>query len=168
MTTKRKISLLLATGVICLVSYLGYRIARTQKIRHDAEMLPGFAFLTPNGGSFTDKMISPAYAHLVINHFSPDCEFCQDMTGKMREGRDQLGNTLVIMVTEADSIAVDGFLEKYRLRNCTGIMVLRDPTVSFYTKFGTGVSPSFFVYDENRQLVKRILGETRIENLIHR
>ena len=166
MTIKKFISMTLLAGVLGLTTYLGYRIIRIQKIRSDASRLPSFAFKTTTGKTFTDDMIKPGYSHLVINHFSPDCEFCQHMTIQLRDKRQWLDNTLVIMVTESDSTEVAGFMTKYRLNDREDILVLLDPTVTFYRKFGTGVAPSFFVYDGSRRLTKRILGETKIEDLI--
>ena len=164
--TKKIIRLTLLAGVLSVAAYFGYGIVRIQRIRSDAARLPNFAFRTLDGSSFTEEMISTGYSRLVINHFSPDCEFCQDMTGRIRDGQQKLGNTLVIMVTEADSSEVLAFMDKYRIRDRKNILVLRDPDFSFYRKFGTGVSPCFFVYDGNRRLAKRVVGETNIEDLI--
>ena len=166
MMFKKIIRLSLVAGALLLTAYFGYRIVRIQKIRSDAGRLPSFAFRTLSGETFTGDMIKSGYSHIVINHFSPDCEFCQDMTGRIRDGRQRLGNTLVIMVTEADSAGIGAFMDKYGLRGLQNILVLRDPAFSFYLKFGTGAVPCFFVYDGNKQLEKRILGETKIEDLI--
>jgi len=166
MMTKKIVRLTLLAGVLSLAAYFGYGIVRTQQIRSDAARLPHFAFRTLDGSSFTEEMISTGYSHIVINHFSPDCEFCQDMTGRIRDGRQLLANTLVIMVTEGDSAGIGVFMDKYGLRGLKNILVLRDPAFSFYLKFGTGAVPCFFVYDGNKKLTKRILGETKIEDLI--
>jgi hypothetical protein len=164
--TKKIIRLTLLAGVLSLAAYFGYRIFRIKQIRSDASRLPHFAFRTLDGCCFTEDMISTGYSRLVINHFSPDCEFCQDMTGRIRDGQQKLGNALIIMVTEADSSEALAFMGKYGIRGRKNILVLRDPDFSFYRKFGTGVVPCFFVYDGNRRLAKRILGETKIEDLI--
>lgn len=166
MKTKRSISIALLAVVLSFTGYLSYRIIRLQKLRNDAALLPAFTFRTLSGDVFTDEMIKPGYARLVINYFQPDCEYCRDMTGRIRDSRWQLRNTLVIMITEADSAAVLDFVEKYRLKDQDNVMVLRGPALSFYNKFGTAATPCFFVYDQDRRLTKRILGETQIENLV--
>jgi len=167
MTTKKRISLALLAAVLSLTGYLGYRIIRLQQLRDDTARLPSFTFKTLSGETFSDAMITPGFSRLVINHFQPDCEYCQDMTGKLRDGRSLLGNTRVIMITEADSSEVQAFVDKYRLKDRDDILVLRGPALGFYNRFGTGASPCFFVYDQDRRLTKRILGETPIEHLIH-
>lgn len=69
------------------------------------------------------------------------------------------------MVTIADSTSVAKFNQDYHLNTLSNIVLLRDTKFQFYKIFGTTTVPSFFIY-EHQKLVKKIIGETKIENLI--
>ena len=166
MNPKKIIALAIVVVVLGLVSYLSLRIIRTETIRKGTAFMPAFTFKTLSGQPFSDDMIGPGYSQLVIDHFSPDCEFCQDMATRIRDRQQLLRNTLIIMITESDSAEVLAFMDKYQLQKATNIIVLRAPALGFYEKFGTATAPCFFVYDGDRRLKKRILGETKIEDLM--
>jgi len=70
------------------------------------------------------------------------------------------------MITIADSNSVARFTRDYQLNRMTNIILLRDTKFQFYKIFGTASVPSFFIY-ENQKLVKKIIGETKIETLLN-
>jgi hypothetical protein len=71
----------------------------------------------------------------------------------------------IIMVTADDKINANAFIKAYNLNLVPNITVLLDEKREFLEKFGTSVIPSFFIYKDNK-FRKRIIGETKIENLI--
>lgn len=166
MKPKKLISLAVVALALILVPYLTLRIIRTETVRARTAIMPSFTFKTLSGKPFNNAMIGPGYSMLVIDHFSPDCEFCQDMVTRIRDKRQLLSNALIIMITESDSAEVLTFVDKYRLKEVPNMVVLRAPALGFYEKFGTAAVPCFFVYDGGRRLKKRILGETKIEELM--
>lgn len=70
------------------------------------------------------------------------------------------------MVTSADSASTNRFCTDYHLNLLKNIIVLRDAKNEFYKNFGTSNPPTFFIYN-NGMLVKKITGETKIENIFH-
>ena len=154
------------TAMLTLLVYFGHRIYALEQTRKAAEKLPSFVFQTVDGKPFTRDMLQSDYTHIIINHFSPDCEFCQYMTTQIKANRQALGRSIILMVTEAGTADVQKFIDRYALRAENNIRVLRDSGLYFYTRFGTMAAPCFFVYDGNRQLTKRVIGESKVENLI--
>jgi hypothetical protein len=87
------------------------------------------------------------------------------MAKSLANAADKLDGYLVVMTTIADSASVSGFRRDYGLDMASYVLFLRDSKFEFEKIFGTSVVPSFFVY-KNRVLTKKIIGETKIENLL--
>jgi thiol-disulfide isomerase/thioredoxin len=102
---------------------------------------------------------------IIFNYFNPDCEHCQYMVKSFFADKNKLSDVTIVMVTAADSTATARFYTDYKLNELPNIIVLRDPAFQFPKIFGTGIVPSFFIY-KNKKLVKKIMGETKIENLL--
>ncbi len=102
----------------------------------------------------------------IINHFSPSCEHCQYMANKYIKDSQKLKDIQILMVTSADSLATVKFNNDYKLSLLPNVVILRDTNYQFQRIFGTGIVPSFFIYEHNK-LVKKIIGETKIDNLIN-
>jgi len=69
------------------------------------------------------------------------------------------------MVTISDSSEVVKFKNDYHLDSLPNLVLLKDSKFRFEKLFGTAMVPSFFIY-KNKKLMKEIIGETKIENLL--
>jgi thiol-disulfide isomerase/thioredoxin len=127
---------------------------------------PEFSFLTLDNHSFSDKNIENRKSRLILNHFQPNCEHCQYMAGEFIKDSQKLKDVQILMITSADSASVTKFNGDYKLSLLPNIIILRDTNYQFQKTFGTGVVPSFFIYEQNK-LVKKVIGETIIDNLIN-
>jgi thiol-disulfide isomerase/thioredoxin len=127
---------------------------------------PEFSFLTLDNHSFSDKNIENRKSRLILNHFNPNCEHCQYMAGEFIKDSQKLKDVQILMITSADSASVAKFNGDYKLSLLPNIIILRDTNYQFQKTFGTGVVPSFFIYEQNK-LVKKVIGETIIDNLIN-
>jgi thiol-disulfide isomerase/thioredoxin len=127
---------------------------------------PEFSFLTLDNHSFSDKNIENRKSRLILNHFNPNCEHCQYMAGEFIKDSQKLNDVQILMITSADSASVAKFNGDYKLSLLPNIIILRDTNYQFQKTFGSGVVPSFFIYEQNK-LVKKVIGETIIDNLIN-
>ena len=127
---------------------------------------PEFSFLTLDNHSFSDKNIENRKSRLILNHFNPNCEHCQYMAGEFIKDSQKLKDVQILMITSADSASVAKFNGDYKLSLLPNIIILRDTNYQFQKTFGTGIVPSFFIYEQNK-LVKKVIGETIIDNLIN-
>lgn len=126
--------------------------------------IPNFSFITLNNGYFTNSK-KEFYDRVILNYFSPNCEHCQYMAKSYLANKEQLKDATILMVTVADSTSVAKFSKEYQLNTMPNIALLRDTKYQFEKIFGTSVVPSFFIY-QNNKLIKKIIGETKIENLL--
>ena len=127
------------------------------------DCIPNFTFKTLNNEMFIINSIKSNF--IVFNFFSPTCEHCQYMATSYLKNKEHLKEITIIMVTIADSSTVAKFNTDYHLNTMPNIIILRDAKFEFYKIFGNATVPSFFIYN-HQKLVKKIIGETKIENLI--
>lgn len=128
--------------------------------------IPKFIFYNLGNSRFTNDSIIYKKNHLIINYFSPTCEHCQYMASEFLKDSQKLKDVQLLMITSADSASAAKFNSDYKLSLLPNIIILRDTNYQFQKTFGTGVVPSFFIYEHNK-LVKKVIGETTIENLIN-
>ena len=154
--------------ILILVScfYIVKEINKKNKIEVIIAKTPEFSFLTLDNHSFSNKNIKNRNSRLILNHFNPNCEHCQYMTGEFLKDSQKLKDVKILMITSADSASVAKFNSDYKLSLLPNIIILRDTNYQFQKTFGTGVVPSFFIYEQNK-LVKKVIGETIIDNLIN-
>ena len=156
--------ILIVILVSCLL--LLNKINEKNKAESIIAKTPEFSFLTLDNHSFSDKNIENSKSRLILNHFSPNCEHCQYMAGEFIKDSQKLKDVQILMITSADSASVAKFNSEYKLSLLPNIIILRDTNYQFQKTFGTGVVPSFFIYEQNK-LVKKVIGETIIDNLIN-
>ena len=89
------------------------------------------------------------------------------MTNLLIKHKNMVKDKKILMITISDITTVSVFIKRYQLYSLPNITVLRDPKLECSKLFGTTVVPSFFVY-ENNQLIKKMEGETKIENLVNK
>lgn len=130
------------------------------------EKLPIILLKDVNNNFFSNNDIDNTKSRIIINHFSPTCEHCQYMAGEFIKDSQKLKDVQILMITSADSASAAKFNSDYKLSLLPNIIILRDTNYQFQKTFGTGVVPSFFIYEHNK-LVKKVIGETTIENLIN-
>jgi thiol-disulfide isomerase/thioredoxin len=150
--------------------YLSYKVTsgikQKQFIKKNTATLPQFSFVMLNNKIYRNADIPNINSKIIINFFSPSCEHCQYMATQFLKNREQLKDIIILMVTTEDSNNVTKFNKDYLLNTLPNIVLLRDDSFRFYEIFGTAAIPSFFVY-EKQILVKKIIGETKIENILN-
>ncbi|MGB8194411.1 MAG: redoxin domain-containing protein [Chitinophagaceae bacterium] len=152
------------------IGYLGFssfqKVQRNKEIAATIQSMPAFSFTRQTAVEFTNSDIDAHAQKLIFSFFNPECEHCQYMAGELVKNSEQFTKHQVLMVTTADSVAVDNFIKTYQLNKLSNVVLLRDTHYQFASTFGARIIPSFFIYDEHRKLVKKFTGETKIENLL--
>ncbi len=128
--------------------------------------------ILPNG-QFTNLNNEDVCLHdynglpMVVIYFHPECEHCQYEAQALRLNKEAFVNTQIIMITNDDSLSrLNQFVKQYQLWDLEAIDILMDKNDAFYKFFGTSIFPSVFIYDRNRQLQNKYLGETKPEAIL--
>ncbi len=133
--------------------------------RHIA-FIPKFSFTTLENTAFTNKMIKKSIKKIIINHFSPACEHCQAMASAFIKDSLKIKNVTILMITNSDISTVVKFRKDYNLSLLSNLILIIDTNYQFQKTFGEGGVPSFYIY-QNDKLIKKVIGETNIENLLN-
>lgn len=151
--------------------FLGYssykKIKFNNRLEKKTQQIPAFTFYTPEGTAFTNTNIMSNYATIVICYFHPDCDHCQYMAKEINKHQIMLEHTIFVMVTNSNTTSVNNFIDNNHWRFRENIKVAVDRVGDFYKTFGTTNVPSFFVYNNHGYLKKKVIGETKIENLLN-
>ena len=167
MKNKIKIFLLLVFGVITISCLLIAQIINNKnQTESNINTLPNFSYLTLQNTPFLNLKIDPKKPRIIINHFSPNCEHCLNMTVDFIKNSKKFMNIQILMITSADSLATAKFNNDFKISLLPNFVILRDTNFQFQRTFGTGIVPSFFIYEHNK-LIKKVIGETKIDNLIN-
>jgi thiol-disulfide isomerase/thioredoxin len=137
-----------------------------RRIERSAQLLPFFEFLTLENVVFSTKDLKKYNQKVIINFFSPSCEHCQYMAKQYLKNKELFKGVTILMITISDSSELAKFNKDYQLKFVNNIILLRDTKFQFFNIFETTTVPSFFVY-KNKILVHKIIGETKIENLLN-
>jgi thiol-disulfide isomerase/thioredoxin len=166
---KRKL-IIFITIVLFIIFVSCLLIAKKINDKYKSEIListlPEFSFISLDLHSFDRKDIDKTKLRIILNHFSPTCEHCQYMAGEFIKNSQKLKDIQILMITSADIDVASKFNSDYKLSLLPNIIILRDTNYQFQKIFGTGVVPSFFIYEHNK-FVKKVIGETMIDNLIN-
>jgi thiol-disulfide isomerase/thioredoxin len=165
---KRIVRILLPGMAIISIAYLCFsilnKIKAKEKIAKQINSLPNFSFKKLDNTNYLNKDITNKNGRIIIEYFNPSCEHCQNMAKMLFEKKDEINQTIILMVTsdQIDNVKQFGF--KYHLNAINNVVLLRDPQFQFQKIFGTAFVPSFLIY-KNQKLVNKIIGETKFENL---
>lgn len=157
--------LMIVAGSSCfLIVNIFHMIQIKREAAATSLMLPVFSFRTTDNRVFCNEMTDPSADTLLLNYFDPDCEHCQFMTAVLKKNAPAFHHTQILMISPADSISIRHFISHQQLITVPHIRVLQDSRYQFIKLFGTAAVPSFFIY-VNRRLVKKVTGETKLQNL---
>lgn len=164
---KRKIfKISIISGLVVFFGCMSVIITRQLVIRKEAAEkihdIPQFKFYSLSGQNFTQDSVAAGKAVIII-HFSPDCENCQDEAKELQGNISALGDVQVLMIAEADKDEVEKFFGDYKLAALPQIKPLLDKDGAFFKAFGMVLNPLVFVYDREHKLVKFYKGQTKVD-----
>jgi thiol-disulfide isomerase/thioredoxin len=152
---------------VCIAGFTNYRhIRRRAVMERSIQLLPAFSFQRQDGRIFDNSRIDPLAERVLFDYFNPDCEHCQYMAGEFVRNADRFARYQLILVTIADSLAVDRFRKAYGLDKLRNLVILRDTKFVFANIFGPSMIPAFYEYGRDRKMIRKVLGETKLENLL--
>ena len=159
---KKIIKYLLVLIILTLILFFVFKIYSSihqkKTIQNNIQTLP-IAYL--KSIQISSTTIKPT---IIFNYFNPSCDHCQYMAKQFFKHKNTLQNICLIMVTTADINSIIQFKKDYFIDSLPNTIIIKDTNDNFYKTFAVSVVPSFFIY-KNNVLIKKYIGETKIENL---
>lgn len=155
--------------VLATISFLAFKIFNTANKKNSTEKatatLPAFTFYNLQNQPVNNGSLQKSKSTVFI-YFNTGCEHCQYETEQILKNEKQLHHSQVLMISRQPARELMAFDTAHELSSYPFIRLLRDSANSFHETFGTAMVPSIFIYNREQKLVKKYLGETKIENLI--
>ena len=158
----KTLGLILTLLIIALISYflITQIVTKVQQKTSSESMV----LKIPN---FTDKdKLLQQSTPSVFIAFHPECEHCQYEAKSINEKRKDLQDIQFVLFTSASDSATHSFSKTYGLDTLKNIHVVVDSTNEMWRLFDVKTIPTVFIYNAQKQLVKRFNGETKIEAII--
>lgn len=90
----------------------------------------------------------------VLMYFSPDCEYCQKETKMLIQNIAALKQIQFYLISPNSLNELKAFNETYKLGSYPNIIVAKDHTWDFYSRFKPKNIPYNLIYDKNKKLLK--------------
>jgi len=167
---KKKFKIIIPVTIALLVSFMVYKIVvklvQKEKIAAQIQNIPNFKFSNvATGNIFSNVNLLQGMTMLII-HFNPDCEYCQEQATAINKQITKFDNCQLLFISSAKTTEIIKFSDKYGLSGRQNIFFLQDKDYKFKDIFGISGVPSSFVYNKQGKLVKQFKGEARIEELL--
>lgn len=157
---KKIVIILISLSIVIILLVLINKAAnKRQELENVITKEPALPFL------FIKTAQPKQYKQDIISYFNPNCEICQNLITDIIKNKTKFNNTRVILVSNAPISNVVSFKNHYQLDSFSFFSISIDTAFMFHKIFGYSETPSFFIYN-NQKLVKKITGETKIENLL--
>jgi peroxiredoxin len=165
---KKILKITITLVLLGILSFLGYKIIT--KLNHKKEVakrtkiIPNFSFRTLAGKEFTQRDLKALPTIFV--YFNSDCDYCQAEATKIQKHLRDFKNTQILFVSFDNKEGIQKFAKDYKLDKEANITFLEDSKDEFSTTFDVNSIPYIVVYDENKQMLKKIKGATKVSNIL--
>jgi peroxiredoxin len=148
-------------SVLLLLSLvaLSQNPARAQRV----SQYPNMTLMAENGAVQNARDL-PAGSVIII--YFPDCDHCQREAAEISSHLTSFQKHSVWFVSTAALPEIQKFSTQYKLAGYANIHFVRTEMKDVISNFGGIPTPSVFIYSKDKQLVKAIKGETKIEEII--
>jgi protein-disulfide isomerase len=97
--------------------------------------------------------------------FDPECEGCKEEFEQLKIYRDSLLDCQIIFVTTQTKTITTVFLQQIDFHMQENMLILRDTNADLAQKMDVNIVPSTLIYDINRKLINRYVGQVNMEIL---
>jgi thioredoxin-related protein len=162
---EKKLLILTMTLLFIVTTIVLVIMMKKEDVLPLGSILPKIAFIN-NKTRFT--IIADIAEPIIVMYFSANCPHCTYQI-KLLDTNCQKMNGIKLYLFTADNIlnekAIKGLLGSLFYKN-GNVFIGTVNEEEFLNKFGTKVTPAFFVFDRNKKLVSKNYGEIKIDKLL--
>ncbi len=162
------VGIVVAIAAIALYQFMpGARELKTENAQAPARILvnqlPNLKLLGVDGSVNYSRELN---GKNVLVLYNPDCDHCQREAKEIRTQIEAFQNYTVWFVSSDNFENIGRFAKDYDLVGRANVLFVRTEVMEVINNFGAIATPSVYIYSDERQLVKAINGETRIEEIL--
>jgi thiol-disulfide isomerase/thioredoxin len=165
------ILLLFIFGVLAwLLNKTMTRIDQKQQLETNIQTLPNAALLGLDSTRINIYQLmknSPIGGKGAIFYFAPDCEHCQAEAQALKKQAVAFADVRLLWLSVAPQAKLKAFERKYELEKTFGesLKIAQITNEVADKTFGFRIVPTILIYDSHQKLIKKYVGETKIETL---
>ena len=144
----------ITVGVFLLVLFSLFIKKEERKKRFST--LPEFTFTEVDGYKNSTKNL-PQFNGYAIVLFNPGCEACRMEALDISDNQDLLENCCMLFLSPDSLHRIERFIEGYQLNEKENVFYGQINMDTIDVKLGKSAIPWYFIYNENRKLVKSSL-----------
>ncbi len=148
---------------------MGYQVI--SKINHKKEVakniqtLPNFEYKDLNNNKFTNANLMEK-TPLMFVYYNSECEFCNEEAKMIKENLAEFKNTQILFISFEKNEKIKQFANNHQLDTYDNVTFLCDSKATFATTFDVKSLPCLVLYDKDKNLIEKIKGQIKGENLI--
>jgi thiol-disulfide isomerase/thioredoxin len=168
---KKKLKIIISIIVLCLFAFLGYtivdKINHKYKIADNIKIMPHFEYRTLNNKVFNNKNLNQKFKTVFV-YFNTECDFCNEEAQMISHNIDKFENTQLLFVSFEEPQKINEFALKHELLNYNEVFFIYDSKKTFATTFDIKSLPCIVLYNEDKQLIEKIKGQTKVETILRK
>lgn len=157
--------------VVIIIAWLliktSTRIADKKQVETNLQTLPVASVLGLDSAQFSIAKWTDNQA-IIIFYFDPNCEHCQSEAQALKKQAEAFKEAKLLWVSVARLAELRVFEQKYQLQKTFGnnLQIAQITPEVADKQFGFRVVPTILIYDIHQKLVKKYVGETKIETIL--
>ena len=170
MMMKKILPIALFLGVLGLAVWFfvkAYRgIEQKKRVETNIQQLPNVRLLGLDSTAFVLAGQAQKQQPTIIFYFDPNCEHCQNEARELVKQATQFTNVDLLWLSTERLWVLRQFEAKYQLQKRVSTLKITQISPNDADKrFGFRIVPTILIYDNQHKLVKKFVGETKIEAL---
>jgi peroxiredoxin len=161
------LSIAIAIGAIGIYLFMPSTVQQTESVEVPAKILvnqlPDIKLVGIDGSVQYARELT---GKNVLVLFNTDCDHCQREAKEIRNQIKAFESYSVWFVASDSFENMKDFAKTYDLLDQPNVRFARTEIMEVINNFGAISTPSVYIYSDERQLIKSINGETRIEEII--
>ncbi|WP_310555267.1 redoxin domain-containing protein [Flavobacterium sp.] len=166
---KKYIKIIIPLVVLSLLVFIGYKVSN--KINHKKEIaeriktMPSFEYKTLENSTFNNDNLSKNKATVFI-YFNTECDFCNEEAIMIKQNINKFNSVQLLFISFENTEKIKVFAQKHKLLGYDNVTFIFDSKATFSSTFDVKSIPSLVIYDNNKQLIKILKGQTKINKII--
>ena len=127
----------------------------------EIKIMPDFTFTQVLSLDTVNKhSLNPSFEHYVILYFNSKCEFCNFDIQNILKNNNLFKRSQILLVSSED---INTIKKSYDVSDYSNISLYYCDKDTFYKLFKTDRTPSIYIYNKKKFLIKKFIGETKIQ-----
>ena len=148
---------------LALAGLIIWQCLRRKNDAYSFSQFPKIEVHTLCGESTSLYDVAQGSGRMALMFFSHSCEYCQHEADLIIDNREHLTNFRFVFITHSEPDSLVEFMALHPLNLVSNSSLIIDDSLALHDYYKVNAIPTFILFDENQQFVRRISGATTTE-----